>query len=85
VLGFCLGDHDQVSAVRKVADALSFLVGFLMEDSAPGDGRIWRMPVNFTIGQDGLLVENGWDIKESTWTPQRLERIVSPLLRPKIR
>src|SRR5271165_7049483 len=50
VLGFCLDDADQVTAVRSVARTLSFPVGFLREDSAPGYGRIWRMPVNFTIG-----------------------------------
>jgi cytochrome c biogenesis protein CcmG/thiol:disulfide interchange protein DsbE len=55
-------------------------VGFLREDSAPEYGRIWRMPVNFTIGRDSRLVENGWQLKDSTWTQQRLEQVVSPLL-----
>jgi thiol-disulfide isomerase/thioredoxin len=80
VLGFCLDDADQVSAVRSVAATLSFPVGFLMEDSAPGYGRIWRMPANFTIGRDGSLVENGWTLKDSTWTHERLERVIAPLL-----
>jgi len=80
VLGFCLDDADQLPAVRAVASTLSFPVGFLTEDSAPGYGRIWRMPVNFTIARDGSLVENGWALKDSTWTPERLETVVAPLI-----
>lgn len=80
VLGFCLDDADQGQVVREVGRTLSFPVGFLREDSAPGYGRIWRMPVNFTIDREGLLAENGWDLKDSTWTAERLERVVTPLL-----
>jgi thiol-disulfide isomerase/thioredoxin len=80
VLGFCLDDADQVTAVRNVAATLSFPVGFLMEDSAPGYGRIWRMPANFTIGRDGRLAENGWKLKDSSWTRERLDRVIGPLL-----
>lgn len=80
VLGFCLDDADQTTSVRRVAAALSFPVGFLRADSAPGYGRIWRMPVNFTIGRDGRLAENGWELKDSVWTAQRLDTVVLPLL-----
>lgn len=80
VLGFCLDGPDQTSAVRDVAATLSFPVGFLGEDSAPGYGRIWRMPVNFTIARNGTLVENGYEIKDSTWTAERLDAVVTPLL-----
>jgi thiol-disulfide isomerase/thioredoxin len=80
VLGFCLDEPDQASAVRRVADSLKFPVGFMREDSAPGYGRIWRLPVSFTIDRAGLLVENGWAQKEPAWTAQHLERVVSPLL-----
>jgi hypothetical protein len=38
------------------------------------------MPVNFTIARDGSLVENGWALKDSTWTPERLETVVAPLI-----
>ncbi len=80
VLGFCLDDADQVDAARAVGKTLSFPVGFLREDSARGYGRIWRMPVNFTIDRAGRLVENGWSLKDSTWTAARLEQVVTPLL-----
>jgi len=80
VLGFCIDDADQVSAVRAVARTLSFPVGFMREDSAPGYGRIWRMPVSFTIDRQGRLVDNGWETRDSVWTAQRLERIVTPQL-----
>lgn len=80
VLGFCLDEPDQLTAVRRISESLSFPTGFLREDSAAGYGRIWRMPANFTIGRDGRLVENGWDRKDPTWTAEKLEQIVSPLL-----
>lgn len=81
VLGFCLDESDQLEAVRRVGRTLSFPVGLMREDSAPGYGRIWRMPVNFTIDREGRLRDNGWDRKDSTWTAERLERTVTPLLR----
>jgi thiol-disulfide isomerase/thioredoxin len=80
VLGFCLDEPASASKVRRVADTLGFPVGFMREDSAPGYGRIWKLPVNFTIDRAGLLVEDGWAQKEPSWTTERLERVVLPLL-----
>ena len=48
--------------------ALSFPVGLLANSSAPGYGRIWRLPVNFTIDQAGRLIDNGWKGKRPAWT-----------------
>jgi cytochrome c biogenesis protein CcmG/thiol:disulfide interchange protein DsbE len=59
---------------------LNFPVGFLANSSLPGYGRIWRIPANFTINREGRLIDNGWKDKESSWTAERLERIVTPLL-----
>jgi thiol-disulfide isomerase/thioredoxin len=81
VLAFSLDEPDQMDEVRKVAATLKFPVGLLREDSVPGYGRIWRMPANFLIGRDGTLLENGWDLRDSSWTAERLERLVTPLLR----
>jgi peroxiredoxin len=80
VLGFCLDTPEKLSEVRAVAHSLRFPVGFLTETSAPGYGRIWRLPVNFTIDRAGRLVDNGWKEKQPAWTRERLERIVTPLL-----
>ena len=81
VLAFSVDGPEQVPAVRKIARSLSFPVGFMTEESAPGYGRIWRMPANFTIGRDGRLVENGWDMKDCAWTRElALEKVVTPLL-----
>lgn len=80
VLGFALDSPDELREVQQVAQTLSFAVGFLANSSLPGYGRIWRIPVNFTINREGQLIDNGWKDKESTWTPARLERIVTPLL-----
>jgi cytochrome c biogenesis protein CcmG/thiol:disulfide interchange protein DsbE len=81
VLGFGLDENDQMSEVRKVAQSLRFPVGLLSNSSAPGYGRIWRLPVNFTIDRAGVLVNDGWKEKKPAWTAERLEQIVTPLLR----
>ncbi|WP_446900633.1 TlpA disulfide reductase family protein [Burkholderia sp. YIM B11467] len=80
VLGFSLDGPDDLAAVRQVAASLSFPVGLLGSAYAGGYGRIWRIPVNFTIDRNGLLVDNGWDDPKPSWTADRLERIVTPLL-----
>jgi cytochrome c biogenesis protein CcmG, thiol:disulfide interchange protein DsbE len=81
VLGFALDSpEDDLRKVQQVARSLSFPVGLLANSSAPGYGRIWRIPVNFTIDRKGHLTDNGWDDKKPTWTAERLERIVTPLL-----
>jgi thiol-disulfide isomerase/thioredoxin len=81
VLGFALDSPEGDSQkVQQVARSLSFPVGLLANSSLPGYGRIWRIPVNFTINREGQLIDNGWKDKDSTWTSERLERIVTPLL-----
>jgi cytochrome c biogenesis protein CcmG/thiol:disulfide interchange protein DsbE len=80
VLGFALDSPDDLRAVQQVAQTLSFPVGFLANSSLPGYGRIWRIPVNFTINREGRLIDDGWKDKDSTWTAERLERVVTPLL-----
>ena len=80
VLGFGLDTAERLAEVRPVAQALRFPVGLLANSSAPGYGRIWRLPVNFTIDRQGRLAEDGWKEKEPSWTPERLEQLVTPLL-----
>ena len=80
VLGFSLDTPDALSDVRRIAQSLRFPVGLLANSSAPGYGRIWRLPVNFTIDRAGLLVEDGWKLKKPSWTQERLEEVVTPLL-----
>ena len=81
VLGFSLDGVDNLPEVRKFAARLSFPVGLLGSAWAGDYGRMWRIPVSFTIDRNGLLANNGWDEKEPTWTAERLERVVTPLLR----
>lgn len=83
VLGFTLDTPDELKQVRAVARTLSFPVGFLSSSSAPGYGRIWRIPVNFTIDRAGRLVDDGWKDRRPVWTQERLARIVTPLLEEK--
>ena len=83
VLGFTLNTPDELEQVRAVARTLSFPVGFLATSSAPGYGRIWRIPVNFTIDRAGRLVDDGWKDRRPVWTRERLARIVAPLLEEK--
>jgi cytochrome c biogenesis protein CcmG, thiol:disulfide interchange protein DsbE len=81
VLGFALDSPDSdLAKVRKIAQSLSFPSGLLAQCTLPGYGRIWRIPVNFTIDRAGLLAADGWKEKDSTWTAERLERMVTPLL-----
>ncbi len=83
VLGFTLNTPDELKEVQAVAQTLSFPVGFLERSSAPGYGRIWRIPVNFTIDRAGRLVDDGWKDRHPVWTQERLARIVTPLLEQK--
>jgi len=80
VLGFSLDSADDMKQVRSVADSLSFPVGLLGDPHVPGYGRIWHLPVSFTVDRNGLLVDNGWNDKQPEWTQQRLDSVVTPLL-----
>ena len=80
VLGFSLNSPGELDQVRAVAQSLNFPVGLLANSYTPGYGRIWRIPVNFTIGRDGRLLDDGWKDRNPAWTRERLERIVTPLL-----
>jgi peroxiredoxin len=82
ILGFSLDTRDKLAEVRQVAQGLRFPVGLMSDSSAPGYGRIWRLPVSFTIDRRGLLVEDGWKEKQPSWTRERLEQVVTPLLAP---
>ena len=80
ILGFSLDTRDTLADVRRVAQSLHFPVGLMDASSAPGYGRIWRLPVSFTIDRKGLLVEDGWQEKQPVWTRERLDQHVTPLL-----
>src|ERR1700737_3568578 len=49
VLGFSLDGPDDLQAVRQIASGLNFPVGLLGSAWAGGYGRMWRIPVSFTI------------------------------------
>jgi len=80
VLGFSLDTPDNLDKVRAVSRSLSFPVGLLGDPHVPGYGRIWHLPVSFTIKRNGKLVDNGWNDKNPVWTSERLEQVVTPLL-----
>jgi peroxiredoxin len=80
ILGFCLDTREKLADVRRVAQSLRFPVGLLSDSSASGYGRIWRLPVSFTIDRQGRLAEDGWKEKQPVWTQERLDQIVTPLL-----
>ena len=84
VLGFSLDPPNELPEVKKVAQTLSFPVGLLAYSSTPGYGRIWRLPVNFTIDRTGRLLVDGWKDKKPSWTAERLEQVVTPLLAGRI-
>jgi cytochrome c biogenesis protein CcmG, thiol:disulfide interchange protein DsbE len=80
ILGFGLDTRERLADVRRVAQSLRFPVGLMSDSSAPGYGRIWRLPVSFTIDAQGRLAEDGWKEKRPVWTRERLDEIVAPLL-----
>ena len=80
ILGFSLDTRERLAEVRRVAQSLRFPVGFMSDSSAPGYGRIWRLPVSFTVDRQGRLAEDGWKEKQPAWTRERLDQVVTPLL-----
>ena len=80
VLGFSLDPPEDVNKVRAAARSLHFPVGLLTNSNLPGYGRIWRIPVNFTIDRRGRLIDDGWKDTQAAWTSESLESIVTPLL-----
>jgi cytochrome c biogenesis protein CcmG, thiol:disulfide interchange protein DsbE len=80
ILGFSLDGLEDLPTVRKMAQSFAFPSGLVAQSSLPGYGRIWHIPVNFTIDRQGLLYQNGWKDKDATWTAERFNRIVLPLL-----
>jgi len=80
VLGFSLDTPDDLSKVRAVSRTLAFPVGLLGDPHVPGYGRIWHLPVSFTIDREGRLIDDGWKDRQPAWTQARLERVVTPQL-----
>jgi cytochrome c biogenesis protein CcmG/thiol:disulfide interchange protein DsbE len=80
ILGFSLDGTEDLPKVRKMAQSFAFPSGLVAQSMLPGYGRIWHIPVNFTIDRQGLLYQNGWEDKDATWTAERFNRIVLPLL-----
>jgi hypothetical protein len=66
--------------VRELAAKLDFPVGLLRSAYAGAYGRIWRIPVSFTIDRHGMLADDGWNDDHPAWTRERLQRVVVPLL-----
>jgi cytochrome c biogenesis protein CcmG, thiol:disulfide interchange protein DsbE len=81
VLGFSLDSPDDIKQVQAIATTLNFQVGLLGDPHVPGYGRIWHLPVSFTVDRNGLLVDDGWKDKDPAWTQARLDNVVTPLLR----
>src|SRR4029077_9737406 len=80
ILAFGLDTRERLADVRQVAQSVRFPVGLMSDSSAPGYGRIWRLPVSFTIDAQGRLAEDGWKEKHPVWTRERLDEVVTPLL-----
>src|SRR5262249_13939979 len=80
ILGFSLDTRERLEEVRQVAHSLRFPVGLMSDSSAPGYGRIWRLPVSFTIDRQGRLAEGGWKEKKPVWARERLDQLWTPPL-----
>lgn len=82
VLGFSLDTPDTLAQVRKIAAGLHFAVGLFGDPHVAGYGRIWHLPVSFVVDRRGVLVHDGWKDTQPALTRERLDRIVTPLLKP---
>ena len=80
VLGFSLDDAETLDKVRAIAKQTRFPVGLLAASSAPGYGRMWRIPVSFVIDRDGILRYDGWKAAQPVMTEASLRQVVDPLL-----
>ncbi|MBI1422346.1 MAG: redoxin domain-containing protein [Gammaproteobacteria bacterium] len=80
VLGLSLDAPEDIARVRVVARQFNFPTGLLAQSSAPGYGRIWRIPVSFVIDAQGRLRYNGWQADQAAWTTSSLHQIVDPIL-----
>ena len=82
ILGFSLDNGERLAEVRRIAQLLRFPVGLLSASSAPGHGRMWRLPVSFTIDRAGRPGRGRLEEKHPSWTQERLDEVVTPLLAP---
>jgi cytochrome c biogenesis protein CcmG, thiol:disulfide interchange protein DsbE len=78
VLGLGLDAPENIANARAMAEPLGFPLG--LQWSAPGYGRIWRLPVSFAIDRSGRLVNDGWKEKPPALSQDRLQALVDPLL-----
>ena len=81
VLGFSVDGEESLAEVSAIARDLTFPVGLLSRSRAEGYGRIWRLPVSFTIDRTGRLANDGWRDREPVLTSARLDALVMPLLK----
>ena len=80
VLGFSLDDDETLDKVLAFAKQTSFPIGLLTASSAPGYGRMWRIPVSFVIDRSGVLRFDGWKANQPAWSETSLHQVVDPLL-----
>ncbi|HET6554194.1 MAG TPA: TlpA disulfide reductase family protein [Dyella sp.] len=81
ILGFSLDTPDTLKEVRQLASRFHFATGLLGDPHVEGYGRIWRLPVSFVVDRQGRLVYDGWKDKAPAWTQQKLDELVTPMLR----
>lgn len=80
VLAVSMDDPEDLAKVRDVAKALPFPAAMYGDTQAQGYGRIWRLPITFVIGRDGVLRYDGGVGERGTFDLPGLERTVGPLL-----
>ena len=80
VLAVSMDDPEDLAKVRDVAGGLPFPAAMYGDTQAQGYGRIWRLPITFVIGRDGVLRYDGGVGERGTFDLPGLERTVGPLL-----
>lgn len=80
VLALSMDDPEDLAKVRHVAADLPFAVGLYGDAATRPYGRIWRLPITFIVGRDGVLRYDGGRGEMTSFDLAGLEKVVGPLL-----
>ena len=79
LVALSMDDPRDAAKVRELTRDHAFGVGLARDADLAGYGRIWRLPVTFVVGRDGMLRKGPW-FTDSGLDAQALEQTVTPLL-----
>jgi cytochrome c biogenesis protein CcmG/thiol:disulfide interchange protein DsbE len=60
VIAISLDEPAELASVRKLMAAYSYPAALVANTDAKAYGRLWRLPLTFVVGRDGILRRDGW-------------------------